>query len=189
VILDNILIFKRDKIKFILKNLEPDNVTSHYVEPLKETNYIEHVPPKLSVVTQKEYVQKINDSKNSLIFGLFTHDNHLIGTSGVQINFPSFKNYVNNDSKYLTLGILVIDKENRGSGFGIMLVWAVSYLLNSYYCDLNIYASMKKDNIASLKSFTSVGYEVYTAFNNSNFVRLKQGELILPNTINDINLN
>jgi hypothetical protein len=187
--LDKKLSFNRDNTTFVFKGLEPNDVSHDYVNSLTKTSFIENIPPQVSVRSQKEYVQKITESRNSLIFGLFSNENILIATSGVQVNSLSFKEFVTNDSKYLTMGIFVVGKEHRGQGFGKMLVWACSYLLNSLFYNSDIFAGMKKDNIASLKSFTSVGYKVHRVFSDSKIVCLKKEQLLLPNAINQININ
>ncbi len=155
------------------------DVTEQYVNGLKEQKtYIENIPARITLETQKEYVKKIRLSKNDCILGLFVN-NCLIGTAGAQnITQPDM----------ITIGIFVFNQNNRGEGYGRILVWASTYILREVFGCFQFSAGVEKTNIPSLKSFESCGYHVGEETNDAYIMRLNAYHLIIPDYIFNVEI-
>jgi len=117
-----------------------------------------------------EYVRRIRLSESDAICGLFSKT-ILVGTAGVQS--------ISWEGEDTTFGILVLDKESRGKGYGKTLVWATCYLLNALFGICRFGAGAEADNAPSVRSFLSCGFVV--ADSNQGKCRL---EMNFPNLKN-----
>jgi len=173
------LIFKKGSDSYELGSIDEADVTDHYVKALQDQDsYIQNIHADISLEKQRAYVKKIRSSKDDGILGLFVNG-ILIGTSGVQ-NI--------NGSGFTTFGIFVFDKEDRGKGYGKILVWASTYLLSQSLSCTQFSAGMEKTNIASFKAFKACGYSVLKETKDAYIVKINACDLIVPNQISGVRL-
>ena len=180
-------IFKKGSDSYELGSIGEADVTDHYVKALQDQkSYIQNIQADISLEKQKEYVKKNRLSKNQSILGLFVNG-RLIGTSGVQnIMGPGFT----------TFGIFVFGKDARGKGYGKILVWATTCLLNQTLGCKQFSAGMEKTNIASFKAFKACGYDIlkegkYDILKESKdcfIMKINVTDLIVPDQITGVRL-
>ena len=85
-----------------------------------------------------------------------------------------------NKSVISTIGLIIFEKSFRSKGLGKAIVWS-SVELVSRCLNLKIFgAGMKIDNIASYKSFLSVGFEKVNTDGKYNYLLLNSNFLIKP---------
>lgn len=189
--LEKKLKFVIDNSKCVFRTLSPEDVSQSYINSLKKTRgLIENVSEDIDIEWQQSYIKKILRSPFDTICGLFI-DSELIGTSRIQnlsvdgiatraIELAQGYTYG------CTLGILVLGEVSRGKGYGGALVWAACYLANDC-CGVETFeASIKKGNIASLKSFLTCGFQVKEESTDGVNVQVKIGELVKPEFIEKI---
>lgn len=180
-----------DTSECIFRTLSPEDVSEFYAHSLrKERELLEKVPEDITIKWQQNYIKKFLLSPCDTICGLFM-DSELIGTSGIQnisVNgiatrcIKMAKGYTYD----CTLGIFVLSEMLRGRGYGRTLVWASCYLVNNCFGVETFKASMKKNNIPSLKSFLACGFQVKEESIDGLNVELKIGDLLKPEFIDKI---
>ena len=153
------IFFKINNMNCEFRTLHDSDVSKEYVDGLKQqTKYIMNIPKNVSISSQKKYVKDILYSKDDTICGLFIN-NELVGTAGIALSNSIFQNIDNPYENLVTIGIYIFNKSYRGIGLGKVLVWAASYLFYDFTQAKWFTASMQKENIASLKSFLSCGFQ------------------------------
>jgi hypothetical protein len=170
------------------RNLHPTDVSGEYIHGLKKQNkYLMNVPQKISFESQKNYIEKIIFSNNDCIFGIFVN-NDLIGTSGIQLS-QNLSKYVNSfEEKIATIGIFIFHKKILSSGFGKILVWSSTYLY--HFCTGTKWfgAGMENENIPSIKSFLSCGFNKSSYINGITRVYINYEDLIKPDNITNTSI-
>ena len=142
------LLFNYREKECAFRSIFPKDVTNAYVEGLRQENkYLSHIPEKLDLSSQQEYISQISRSINNAICGLFVGD-ELIGTAGLQ-NLAA--------GNYATIGIFLFNPLVRGMGFGKILVWSASQLAIHQMSVAGTMGGMKPDNIVSIRSFLACG--------------------------------
>ena len=186
--LDRTLFFKIKDMNCEFRTLHNMDVNQDYVSGLKEQNeYIENIPTKLNISTQKIYINNILSNKNATICGLFIN-NKLVGTAGVQSSTKFLQNIQVPSKLVSTIGILVINKNFIGMGMGKTLVWATTFLLHDSTGAVWFGAGMAKENIPSLKSFLSCGFRKEFEDQQNYKVLLNHQNLIKPEFIYGVDL-
>lgn len=188
-----LLEFRIDKTPFVFRNIDPHDVTEKYTYALeKEGGRIQGIPADINITKQMNYIQKVLRSPWDTIFGLFL-ESRLIGTAGVQNILSDKKSnrpikMANGYTHNCTIGIFIIDKTNRGLGYGKTLIWASCNLI--YHCrHISVFkACIEKDNIPSIKSFLSCGFTIEAESDTSLDVSLKIDRLKCPEFIEDVRL-
>ena len=177
--INNRMLFKKGLVSCEFAPIGEDDVTQNYVKGLQnQKTYIENTQADINLEKQKEYVKKIRLSKDDGMFGLFV-DGDMVGSSGVQnIKGPG----------YTTIGIFVFDKNDRGKGYGKILVWASSYLLSQTLGCSQFSAGMKKKNMASFKSFKACGYTILKETEDAYILKITASDLMAPDGIDGVKL-
>jgi len=177
--IENRLMFEKGSDSYELGSIGEADVTDHYVKALQDQkSYIQNIQADISLEKQRAYVKKICLSKDDGILGLFLNGS-LIGTSGVQ-NI--------NGSGFTTFGIFVFDKEDRGKGYGKILVWASTCLLSQSLGCKQFSAGMEKTNIPSFKAFKACGYDILKETDDVYIVKINDSDLIVPEQISGVRL-
>lgn len=179
------LAFNTNEVSFKFRTIRKADVNQEYIDGLRtQYGYIENVPSKVTLKSQKQYVNGILTSASDTICGLFMNGS-LVGTAGIQLSLSnSFLQNVDVPVKELaTVGIFIFNKNNRGKGFGKTMVWAATYLFHKCTGNEWFGAGMEKENIPSYKSFHSCGF--HEIFNDKKYnkvlihiSKLKKPELI-----------
>ena len=190
--LDKSLFFKIKDMNCEFRTLHDSGVSIEYVDGLKQqTKYIMNIPKNVSISSQKKYVKDVLCSKDDTICGLFIN-NKLVGTAGIQSS-TLYLQYIEVPAKFVaTIGIFLFDKDYRGMKLGRALVWAAIYLYHNCVQVEWFGAGMEKENIPSLKSFLSCGFnQVYKDEVNCrvliNYSELTKPEFIKDETLQDVN--
>ncbi len=175
----NRLLFEKRSDSYELGSIGEYDVTDHYVKALQdEKSYIHNIHTDINIEKQRAYIKKIQSSKDDGILGLFLNGS-LIGTSGVQDIMGK---------GYTTMGIFVFNKDNRGKGYGKILVWASSWLLSQTVGCTRFSAGMEKTNVPSFKAFKACGYDILKETKDVYIVKLNAADLIVPDQINGVRL-
>ena len=76
--------FKKKKKLFLVRQIETSDITNFYVNSINKSKFLRYnTKTQINKKFQIEYVNKINESKNDIIIGIF-NKNKLIGTCGAQ---------------------------------------------------------------------------------------------------------
>jgi len=188
--LEKLLTFEIKDKKLLFRTIVESDVTEDYVTGLREqAEYIENIPNNINISNQKEYVNNTNFSEYNTICGLFL-DEVLVGTAGVQLSLSDsfLKNIDIQVAMLATVGIFIFNKSYRGMGLGKILVWASTYLFHECTRIEWFGAGMAKENIPSLKSFLSCGFQkVYEDYEVCKTL-LNQSNLVTPSFIHGVKL-
>ena len=186
--LDKSLSFMIKDMKCQLRTLQDSDVDKEYVNGLKQqTKYIKNIPRNVNVSSQKKYINDIPLSKGDTICGLFINKK-LVGTTGIQSSIL-FLEYIDNPPEYVaTVGIFIFNNSYRDMGLGKVLVWAASYIFHNFTQSEWFGAGMEKENITSLKSFLSCGFQLINENNEGFSVLLNISELKKPIIIDNVRI-
>lgn len=161
----------------VYRTLNVDDVGERYVHALREQRrFLNNNPPSVTVDWQKQYVQRILDSDQDTIAGLFIND-VLAATSGIQSITPA---------GMATVGVFVLNPERRGRGLGKTLVWAASTLIPLTTAVAGVQADMVKSNTASLRAFLACGFTIVAETDTAYVVSLCPSDLRQPDFLSDI---
>ena len=175
----------------IFRTLTPEDVSQPYISALNRTRgLIDNVPEEINIEWQQSHIEEILQSPCDTICGLYI-DSELTGTVGIQ-NLaiegiaPRAIELAVGYTYGCTLGIFILNEMSRGRGYGKTLVWAACYLINNC-CGVEIFeASVKKNNVPSLKSFLTCGFKVKKEGVDGINIELKINELIKPEFVEGI---
>lgn len=176
--------------KHIFRTLEPQDIDMAYVLALRQQiAFIENRTNDITIECQRKYVNNILESEIDTICGLFS-GSQLIGTSGIQnLSRDKGKNrkirMAVGSTPNCTLGVFVLNDLMRGRGYGKALVWSSCYLS---YCQLGINlfeASVRKQNIESLKAFIACGFKISEESEVGANLELKVNELVQPKHVKE----
>jgi RimJ/RimL family protein N-acetyltransferase len=159
---NTVLSFNIDGNRYYYRCLSEEDVNSTYINGLNNENkYLVNVPPKATIETQKKYIKRILLSKDQSICGLFLNE-ELIASAGIQYCYSKafIKGTSVTDSNLATHGRFVFEEENRGKGYGKTLIWATVAYINRTKGTQWFGGGIKRDNVASIKSDLSCGYEI-----------------------------
>ena len=137
----------------VLRNIDPDDVSENYVSWLNNPSINRFLEVRNSLVTlstQKSFLEEVNQSKDSCLFGIFTMNGTLIGTTKV--------GPINATHRIAPLGILIGNSEYHGRGFGSESVNAVCSLFKENQLLRKINAGVMSANIASIRTFEKSGF-------------------------------
>lgn len=177
--LDKTLSFLIDGKVFLFRSLTEEDVTQSYVDALRRQRaFLDNNPAGIDMQWQRKYILDIRKSKWNAICGLFANS-RLIGTSGIQ----NIKR-----GEQTTLGIFLLNLEDRGKGYGKLLAWASCYFINHLLGIDNFRAGVKKSNDASWRSFMACGFQIVQERQGSYTLVLPIVELRTLKYITDINI-
>ena len=181
--LDRSLKFTANGLNCEYRSLSERDVTNEYVNGVRQqTRYLKYIPTDVSADTQRQYIYEKRISPNDSINGFFVNT-RLIGTAGTQLS-SNYLGYTNTSvDSVTTIGIFIFCPRWRRLGLGAILVWATTYLLHHCAGKEWFGAGMEKENIPSLKSFLSCGYEQVYEDDDNYRVLLNFQNLIKPKLI------
>ena len=180
MILNSSIQFSYSNLNLSIRDLNEAHVSQEYVDGLvKERTFIETISNGHDIQKQKDYVRKINESNDSIILGLFSNEK-LIGTSGIQTNF---KQNMIASFPVSTIGMIIFDNDFRGKGLGKVIVWSSIKLISKVTSSKKFGAGMRQDNLASYKSFISLGFEEVNQDDIYFYLYLDIKNLIKPQEI------
>lgn len=141
--------FKKKKKSFLVRQIETADITSFYVNSINKSKFLRYnFKTKINKKFQVEYVNKINESKNDIIMGIF-NKNKLIGTCGAQ----------KKSKKKYYLGIFIFNNNFRGLNLSKFLICFMAKYLYFQHNVTYIYASVNKKNIISHNLFNSLNFK------------------------------
>ena len=132
--------------------LNINDMTDDYVAALNDPSILENMVAGTgrdeTHETIRSYIQENAESPDSLLFGLFTQNGTLLGTSRLH----------GIAEKFTWIGVLLFRPESRGKGWGTQLVRAVSnYALINLHKDC-VRAGIYQRNESSRKCFQRAGF-------------------------------
>jgi len=132
----------------MLKNIRPEEVTIEYVSWLNNptiNKYLEARHTEVSLDTQKEFIDHINNSADTSIFGIFLEANHMVGTTKLG---PIDSNFRTAD-----IGILIGDSRYWQKGLATEVIQILCEAIQSTQLLRKITAGAAESNIGSIKAF------------------------------------
>ena len=174
-----------------LKTIQPSDVTEKYMLSL-ENFYIETAKNIKYLEELRNNVKEKNLSDDYYLFGLYFKKN-LIASTGITLNLN--KRNVWNDliikidnEDLASIGILIHDDNFKNLGLSKILIWSACILCNSETSQSNFCAGMKKENIKSIKSFLSIGFEIFREYEENVQLYLNLKNIIQPKEINNFEI-
>lgn len=150
MIIDNEIIISDD---LSLKSLNKHNISSKYSDWLNDKDLNKYTEIRFDNFNQDnalKYVQSCNESKNTLLMGIFLNDEH-IGNIKADINFHHL---------FAGIGIIIGENRNCGKSIGTRSIKALSDYLFEYIKIFKINAGIYKNNIPSIKAFKRAGFDI-----------------------------
>jgi ribosomal-protein-alanine N-acetyltransferase len=142
--------------EYVVRDLLPGDVSADYVDWLNNEQNRAGLwiasDETITTASQRMYVEKINESSDRAIAGLFNVAGDLIGTAGWH--------HVNKEHKHPSLGILIGNLAYRGRGLGGVWVWVNTQLLFAKFNAVKVTAGALASNRPSLRSFLKAGYQL-----------------------------
>lgn len=175
------LTFKFGHKQCTLRSICPDDVSISYVNAIKNDQYIVGKNPSITLSMQKAYVDNVFQSSDQYLIGLFV-DEILIGSTGMQIS--SWQREL--EMVEATMGILIFGEENRGRGYGKVLVWAGTYLMSLVEKIFVFQAGIESSNERSMRTFKSCGFQVAGPYLEGVMMELNIGDLKRPETVSQV---
>jgi ribosomal-protein-alanine N-acetyltransferase len=140
---------------FFLGELTVSHVDDRYVNWLldpKVNKFMEVKNTLVSIESQRDFINGINLSPNSLIFGIFTESGLLIGS--IKCGPISF------EEKSAEIGLMIGDKDYWGKGIGTESIRLICEFarteLNLTYLTAGVYSK----NTGSFRAFKTNGFEI-----------------------------
>ena len=136
-----------------LRNITPDQVSEEYVGWLvnPEINqFLEVRHEKVTLESQKQFIEDINSSYHSSIFGVFLNHKSMVGTIKV--------GPINIIHKTAHIGILIGSREHHGKGIATNAIGALCTTLGQNLILRKANAGIIFGNIGSLKAFEKNGF-------------------------------
>jgi RimJ/RimL family protein N-acetyltransferase len=148
---------KKKSHKFKIKKITKNDISQKYIESINQSKFLRYnVKTSINKKLQIEYINKINESKNDIIAGIFNKDK-IIGTCGAQ----------KKSKKKYYIGIFIFDKRFKGLQLSKIMINFVSKYLKQNYNVSFIYASVNKNNLISHNLFKSLKFK-------ENFIEKKR---------------
>ena len=137
----------------VLKSIFSHDVSMEYIGWLTNPSinqFLEVRHQKVTLETQKKFVDAINTSTDSYIFGIHLKDNVMVGTIKV--------GPINLIHKSAQIGILVGATEHHGKGIGTEAISSVCFAFKNAKLVRKANAGVLSPNLASLKAFEKNGF-------------------------------
>jgi len=130
-------------------------VTEEYVSWLKDpeiNRFLESRHYKITLTSQKKFIEDTNASHDSSIFGIYLNPNLMIGTIKV--------GPINATHKTGYLGILIGSRKFHGKGLATNAIGALCSTLEQNSLLRKVNAGVISENFASLKAFEKNGFVI-----------------------------
>jgi hypothetical protein len=173
--------FRLGKKLCTVRSIRPNDVSPAYLKAIKNDEYIIGRNSCITLSMQKVYVDNVSQSSDQYLNGLFV-DGILIGSAGVQIS--SGKGEL--ELAEAAMGILIFGEENRGRGYGKVLVWAGTYLMSLVEKILVFQAGIASSNERSMRTFKSCGFQVARSTTGGVMMELRIRDLKRPEMVSQV---
>jgi len=135
-----------------LRQLTPSDITDQYISWLNNTEINQFLEVRKSIpslVEQKEYVDSCSNSTDTLMLGIFSSEDNLIGSATLRI-LPMNR---------ISVGLMIGEKSHHGRGIGKQVIMLVSnWAKERRYSALE--AGYDTRNLPSARLFKSCGFIV-----------------------------
>ncbi|MEC7276629.1 MAG: GNAT family N-acetyltransferase [Bdellovibrionota bacterium] len=141
--------------RFYLRPLNQSDATERYLSWLAEEAKKEFILSAASFQTIesiKSYIQKLEDSQDGILFGIFTPDDEHIGN----IKYNS----ISKSSSSAVMGIMIGQEEWRGKGVASEVIIATSKSLRDEKGIESIILGVKTKNTAAIRAYEKIGFEI-----------------------------
>jgi ribosomal-protein-alanine N-acetyltransferase len=132
----------------ILRNIDPLEVNGNYVSWLNDNStnqFLEVRHSQVSISSQREFVEEINQSDDTCLFGIFAPGEVLIGTTKI--------GPINKIHETAAMGILIGSSKHRGLGYGSLTISIICKLFAENKILRKINAGVISENFASIRAF------------------------------------
>ena len=139
--------------ELVLRNIDPEEVNNDYVSWLKDnstTQFLEVGNTQVDLNSQRVFVDEINQSSDTCLFGIFAPGEVLIGTTKIG---PIHKIH-----QTAPMGIMIGSSKYRGLGYGSKTIAIICELFTDNEILRKINAGVMSENIASIRAFEKNGF-------------------------------
>ena len=136
-----------------LKNIFPGEVSSEYISWLKDptvNRFMEFRHQEISLAKQKLFIDSINASEDSSIFGIFLDHALFVGTIKIGL--------INSAHATADLGIFIGRVEHHGKGIGTNAIGSLCARFAEISLIRKLNASVISKNFGSLRAFEKNGF-------------------------------
>lgn len=136
-----------------LKNIFPTDVTEEYVSWLKDpriNRFMEVRHETINLQKQKDFIEEVNASRGSCIFGIFLDHALFVGTIKV--------GPINDIHSTADIGILIGAIEHHGKGVGTNAIGGLCAEIDKTLSLRKVNAGVIATNIGSLRAFEKNGF-------------------------------
>ena len=136
-----------------LKNIFPDEVSSEYIGWLRDpivNRFMEFRHQEISLARQKFFIDSINASEDSSIFGIFL--DHVLFVGTIKIG-P-----INSKHATADLGIFIGNVEHHGKGIGTNAIGSLCARFAEMSVIRKVNAGVISKNFGSLRAFEKNGF-------------------------------
>jgi RimJ/RimL family protein N-acetyltransferase len=141
--------------RIYLKLLNPRDVSTAYAEWMNDsevTQFLESRWKKYTIKEIKDYVLKMNSSKDNYLFGIFLKDS--------KQHFGNIKiGAINPIHRFADVGLLIGNKSLWGKGYATEAIKLVTKYVFKELKLNKLFAGIYSNNIASYKAFMKAGYK------------------------------
>ncbi len=140
--------------RLFFKKLTKKNANQNYLSWFDDNtaqSYIVSATKKYTIKKLQQYIDKNNERKNTIFFGIFLKDNKLhIGN----IKFD----FLSKSKNRSIMGVFIGNKKYRGIGlFPEIIEFFSEYIFNNYNIT-NIYLGVNKNNINAIKAYKKTNF-------------------------------
>lgn len=137
----------------MLRNIRPEEVTIDYVNWLNDptiNEYLEVRHTKVTLDTQMVFIDHINNSADTYIFGIFVEGNHMVGTTKL--------GPIDSNSRTGDIGILIGDSRYWQKGLATEVIQILCEAIQSTHLLWKVTAGAAESNIGSIRAFENNGF-------------------------------
>ncbi len=137
----------------MIRNITPEDVTIDYIDWLNDpiiNKYLEVRHILVTLETQKTFIDQVNKSTDTYIFGIFVDGNRMVGT--VKLG-P-----VDSNERSGGLGILIGDSNYWGKGIATEVIKILCAEFQSANLLQKVIAGAAEANVGSIKAFERNGF-------------------------------
>lgn len=136
-----------------LKNIFPDQVSEEYVSWLTNpeiNRFLEVRHQEVSLSSQRQFIEDVNSSSDSSLFGIFLEHSLLVGTIKI--------GPINSVHRTSDIGILVGSLKHHGKGIATNTITGVCNAFGQSKLIRKVNAGVISSNIASFRAFEKSGF-------------------------------
>ena len=136
-----------------LRNFMPDEVSREYLDWLvnpRVNRFLEVRHERVTLESQKKFIEEINASGNSSIFGIYLNHKTMVGTIKV--------GPINVIHQTAPIGILIGEEQHYGKGIATASIGALCDTLFKSSKLRKVNAGVVSENLGSLRAFEKNGF-------------------------------